>query len=820
MKTKRNSTDDSRGAWPPRWPVRRRIAAAGVIAGLVLGLAYWLMLPRELFRVPLSYVVEARDGTLLSARIAADGQWRFPPAKQVPDKFRRALLVFEDKRFERHSGIDGLAIARAIELNVSAGHVVSGGSTLTMQLARLARGSAKRTLVAKFGEALLALRLETAYDKDEILALYAAHAPFGGNVVGLEAASWRYFGREPGALSWAEAATLAVLPNNPALVHLKRNRQRLQARRDFLLQRLHQAGEFTALDLELALSEPLTAEPHDLPDLAPHLLETLRVQNPRRHRVITTLDARLQQQATQLVNEHSAVLARQNVHNAAALIVDNTTFEVLAYVGNANGDIPRFLAKGDAPQEGTSPFARETGNVPARGHAVDVIRRPRSTGSILKPMLYAAMLEDGMLTPRMLLPDVPTHYEGFSPENFDRQYRGAVPADEALAASLNIPAVRMLKTYGVARFADLLRASGMSTLTRPADDYGLTLVLGGAEGNLWDITALYASLAAIARSGIADPEPRFHSLNAVRGEITRERMPTPIGAGSAWLTMRALLEVPRPGEEGHWRSFADSRAIAWKTGTSWGLRDGWSVGNTTRHTVGVWVGNASGEGRPGLTGSAMAAPLMFGLFNALPGSPWFAPPVHALRQVEVCENDGFLAVEGCKRDRVWLPAGAHFELLSPHNPRVNLDASGQHRVDSECASPGEMRHINWFVLSPAEEHYYRRAHAEYRPLPPLRADCRAKAAQRGALALLYPDANGRVLIPNELDGSRGRTVFEAVHRSREATIYWHLDDRYLGETHTFHQQSLDIEPGQHILTLVDNEGQRVSRRFQVLATGH
>jgi penicillin-binding protein 1C len=829
MKPDRDSIGSAAGAGgasPTRWPAHRRIAAAGVVAGVALCLAYWLMLPRELFRVPLSYVVEARDGTLLSARIAADGQWRFPPGNQVPDKFRRALLVFEDKRFEEHSGIDGLAIARAIKLNVSAGHVVSGGSTLTMQLARMSRelrakgsGGEGRTFGAKLGEALLALRLETAYDKQQILSLYAAHAPFGGNVVGLEAASWRYFGRGPGALSWAEAATLAVLPNNPSLVHLKRNRPRLQARRDFLLRRLHEAGDLTALDLELALSEPLTAQPHDLPDLAPHLLDTLRVQNPARHRVITTLDAALQQQATQLVNEHSAALARQNVHNAAALVVDNTTFEVLAYVGNAsgntNGDIPRFPAKGDAAEAATSPFAVETRDVP--GHAVDIIRRPRSTGSILKPVLYAAMLEDGLLTPRMLLPDVPTHYEGFSPENFDRQYRGAVPADEALAASLNIPAVRMLKTYGVARFADLLRGSGMSTLTRPADDYGLTLVLGGAEGNLWDVTGLYASLAAIARSGVADPEPRFHALHAIRDQPARERGPTPIGAGSAWLTMRALLEVPRPGEEGHWRTFADSRAIAWKTGTSWGLRDGWSVGNTSRYTVSVWVGNAGGEGRPGLTGSAMAAPLMFALFNALPASPWFAQPVHALRQVEVCANDGFLAVPGCERERVLVPEDAHFELLSPHNPRVNLDASGRHRVDSECESPGDMRHDSWFVLPPAEEYYYRRAQAEYRPLPPLRGDCLATGGARGALALLYPDANGRVLIPDELDGSRGRTVFEAVHRSRDATIYWHLDDRYLGETHTFHQQALDIEPGQHILTLVDNEGQRVTRRFQVLS---
>jgi penicillin-binding protein 1C len=249
------------------------------------------------------------------------------------------------------------------------------------------------------------------------------------------------------------------------------------------------------------------------------------------------------------------------------------------------------------------------------------------------------------------------------------------------------------------------------------------------------------------------------------------------------------------------------------------LRDGWAVGNTSRYTVGVWVGNASGEGRPGLTGSTMAAPLMFALFNGLPASAALDLPTYALRRVDTCANDGYLAVEGCEATSTWIPRHSHFEELSPHNLRVNLDPSNSRRVDSDCESPGGMRQANWFVLPPAEEFYYRRAHAEYRPLPPMRADCQAiRAGGKPTLALLYPDANAHVLIPQELDGSRGRTVFEAVSRRREATIYWHLDDRYLGETHTFHQQSLDIDPGQHILTLVDDEGERVARRFQVLAT--
>ncbi len=784
--------------------IRRRwrwIAGALVFTLLIGGLAFWALLPATLFNEPLSYVLEARDGTLLGARIAADGQWRFPARAQVPGKFRAALLAFEDKRFERHWGVDPLAIARAARLDLQKGRVVSGGSTITMQVARLSRASSEndpppRNISAKVMEALLALRLETAYDKDQILGLYAAHAPFGGNVVGLEAAAWRYFGRDAASLSWAESATLAVLPNNPALVHLARNRERLQAKRDFVLRRLRENGAMSAMDLELALAEPLAAEPHELPDLAPHLLETLRAQHPGEYRLVSTLDARLQTEATHLVQEHVANLSRQQVNNAAALIVDNQTFEVLAYVGN--GVCPHLLGNGECP------------------HFVDIIRRPRSTGSILKPMLYAAMLEDGSLTPRMLVPDIPTHYDGFSPENFDHQYRGAVRANEALAHSLNVPAVRELKTYGVARFADLLRDAGMTTLTRPADDYGLTLILGGAEGNLWDITGLYASLTDIARARPQDPAPHFRSLKALRDEPTNNQGPVPIGTGAAWLTLDALLEVPRPGEEGHWKNFATSRAIAWKTGTSWGLRDGWAVGTTSRYTVGVWVGNATGEGRPGLTGSTMAAPLMFALFNGLPASRWLDMPTYALKQIDVCANDGFLATENCQSERLWVPKDSRFEALSPYNLPAHLDASGTHRVDGDCESPGRMRQTSWFVLPPTQEFYFRKAHAEYRPLPPLRADCQGEATP--ALALVYPDANARVLIPQELDGSRGRTVFEAVSRHENATLFWHLDGQYLGETHTFHQQSLDIAPGEHILTVVDDTGERVYRRFQVLAT--
>jgi penicillin-binding protein 1C len=439
-------------------------------------IAYWRMLPNPLFQEPLSTVVLDRSGNLLGARIAKDGQWRFPASDHVPEKFSRALIAYEDHRFFQHPGIDPLAIARAAYSDVRARRIVSGGSTLTMQLARRIRDQDDRGVGDKIIEMLFATRLELAYDKAKILALYSAHAPFGANVVGLDAAAWRYFGRPSNELSWAEACTLAVLPNSPALVHPGRNRAALLTKRNRLLRKLHDEGSISDLDLNLALREPLPNAPQPLPNAAPHLLATLQSTVPTVHRFQTTIDRDLQLAANQIVQQRAAVLATQDVHNAAAIIIDNRTFEVLAYVGNAQWSVNN-----------------------EHGFAVDIIRRPRSTGSVLKPFLYASMLESGDILPHTLVADVPTQIAGYMPENFDRQYRGVVPADVALAQSLNVPAVRMLRQYGVQRFYDVLQHAGMSTLIRSPDDYGLTLILGGAEGTLWDISNQYANLAHIAR---------------------------------------------------------------------------------------------------------------------------------------------------------------------------------------------------------------------------------------------------------------------------------------------------------------------------------
>jgi len=780
---------------------RRRIIviAASVVAAL--GLGFWHCLPEPLFDVPVASVLLARDGSLLGGSIAADEQWRFPPMEVVPSKFETAIVAFEDKRFRQHHGVDPVAIARAFHLNVTQGEIVSGASTLSMQVIRLARAHPerpkrpKRSVSQKLIEMVLALRLEMSFDKDEILALYASHAPFGGNVVGLEAASWRYFARPPERLSWAESAMLAVLPNSPALIHPGRARDRLRAKRDDLLVKLHAHGALTELELELALREPLPDEPHPLPRSAPHLLETLRARGGNL-RVETTIDAGLQRAATDIVREHVSRLELQGIHNAAAIVVDNVAFEVIAYVGNAEWSVDNEL-----------------------GYAVDVIGRPRSTGSILKPLLFAAMLEAGDILPTTLVPDVPTQYAGYMPENYDRGYRGAVPADVALARSLNVPAVRMLHEHGIERFYDFMKHAGMTTLNRAPDAYGLTLILGGAETTLWDMAGVYSNLAHLARQTGPGKPGHYRALKILESETSETSRTAELSPGAAWLALEALVEVKRPGDGRFWRHFRSSRIVGWKTGTSYGLRDGWAIGTTPRHTVAVWVGNATGEGRPGLTGSATAAPILFDLFNRLDPTPWFQPPYLHMKQVEICRNDGYLAGGGCETELSWVPKSSHFEQVSPFNQRVHLDAESAWRVIGACESPRRMSHRSWFVLPARLEFYYRKQRSDYRPLPPFREDCRAAASvdgQSGPMAFIYPNAGTKLYIPTDLARKRSATVFEAVHRSPEATLYWHLDDVYLGTTTTFHQQGLDMTPGVHVVTVVDESGNRLSQRFEVL----
>lgn len=770
---------------------------------LLIGTVLHLTAPRTLFPEACSTLLYSSDGQLLGARIAPDGQWRFPPADSLPGKFVTCLLTYEDKRFFRHSGVDPVAIVRAMRINLSRGKVVSGGSTITMQLARIARGNRDRTLYEKMVETGYALLLETAFDKHQILNLYASHAPFGGNVIGIETAAWRYFGRSAADLSWAESATLAVLPNSPALIHPGRNRARLKAKRDKLLTALKERGILDETEYGLSLLEPLPEAPVPLPDEAPHLLERLAADAPGT-RITTSVNRMLQRQTQEIVNRYARDYASNHIHNLAALIADAETGEVLAYAGNVT-------FKADA----------------RKGNQVDIITSPRSTGSILKPFLYAAMLHDGQLLPGTLVSDVPLNLNGFSPQNYNKTFYGAVPAHRAIERSLNVPLVRMLSAYNTGRFMSLLKKAGMTTLRFSEEHYGASLILGGAEGTLWDLTSMYASLARTLAhyrtyNGRYDPAD-IHPLtpypappaDPVRSVADKRLTDKPfLSAASIWFAFEAMSALNRPEEEADWQQFGSMKQVAWKTGTSYGGRDAWAIGTTPRYTVGVWVGNASGEGRPGLTGVGNAAPVLFDLFSLLPGSGWFDMPYDELLPMAICRLSGHKASAICDRvDTLYMPRSADKTEVCPYHRLVHLSADGRFRVNSSCESVGRMIARPWFVLPPSEEYYYRNYHIDYAPLPPVKPGCGEDRGRQ--IELIYPEHNAILYLPKGFSGKREQFVFKAAHARPDAILYWHLDDTYAGETTDHHQISFSASPGKHRLTLIDDQGNRKTISFEV-----
>lgn len=772
---------------------KKRAIAMGLLGVLLVW--YFFSLPRPLFDAPYSTMVSDRHGELLGARIAADGQWRFPPAEHVPDKYEACVLQFEDRYFHSHPGVNPLAIGRAIIQNVKAGGIVSGGSTLTMQTVRLMRQN-KRTYVEKFIEMILATRLELTHSKSEILALYASHAPMGGNVVGIDAASWRYFGHSSSSLSWGEAAVLAVLPNSPALMHVGRNREGLQGKRDRLLQQLYEKNVIDRTDYELALLEPLPDQPHPLPQIAPHLVTRAYLQRTG-DQTRSSIDKHLQLQVEEVLSRWNAEFAHNSIHNLAALVVDLEANEVLAYHGNVGFSTNRY------------------------GGQVDIIQSPRSTGSILKPFLYAAMLEEGSLLPTELLPDVPININGFAPQNYSLGYDGAVHADEALARSLNVPSVLSLRKYGVQKFHDLLKRAGISSVNRPADHYGLSLILGGTEGTLWDIANAYAKMVYAVSDyqrdqTYYDREDFQVTFQDEGHRLTPSESPL-FNAGAAWLTLEALTNVNRP-EELNWHFVPSVRKVAWKTGTSYGFRDGWAVGVTPKYLVAVWTGNASGEGRPGLTGARTSARVMFDLFNLLPPTGWFEPPYGELADAEICLESGQLRGMHCPETSIesrLIPLKGRQGSVCSHHRRVHVSEDGQYRVYEQCAGERGIRTVSWFQLPPSWEWYYKQNHPSYRALPPFSPECASGGEVDSPMQFIYPFSGAVLRITKQLDGSRGKAVFELAHRNPSTRVFWHLDNDYVGETSTIHQMELSPQPGDHILTVVDEAARSLTLRFKV-----
>lgn len=757
---------------------------------------YYFSLPRTLFQEPYSTVIESKEGELLAAKIARDGQWRFPAQDSVPDKFKKCIVYFEDEYFYKHPGFNPVAMVNAIKQNRKAGRVVRGGSTLTQQVIRLSRKGKGRTYFEKLIEVVLATRLELGYSKDEILELYAAHAPFGGNVVGLEMASWRYFGVKSNQLSWAENATLAVLPNAPSLIYPGKNQIKLLEKRNRLLHKLNQEGIIDRQTYELSIEEPLPRKPYDLPQIAPHLLQRV-AKNQEGVRVKTTIGFDLQNRVNQIAKYYYNQYKQNEVSNLAILVIDVSNRNVISYVGNSPTD---------------------------RDHQkdVDIIDAPRSTGSILKPLLYAAMLDDGELLPNTLVADVPTQIAGYTPQNFNLTFDGAVPAHRALSRSLNIPSVLMLQDFGVNKFYEELQKFKLKNISKPPDHYGLSLILGGAESNLWDLCRSYAGMSSTVnyfnKSNGKYRTNEFAELNYENDfepdfgdESTQKNI---LGAGSIWLTYNAMEEVNRPEGDEAWKFYDSSLKIAWKTGTSFGNRDAWAIGTNSRYVVGVWVGNATGEGRPTLTGVTSAAPILFDVFNLLPRQKWFATPYKDLEEVEVCRLSGYLAKEGCPKIKQWVTLKGKTTSICPYHKTVHLDQTEKFQVNSSCESIENIVVKNWFVLPPVMAWYYKSKHIEYVPLPPFRDNC--VGTQTASMDFIYPKSNSKIYLTKNFNSEVQPVIFRVAYSQRESQLFWYVDNVYKGVTKVFHEKPIVMTAGFHYVTVVDELGNEIRRKVEVV----
>lgn len=772
---------------------QRKIASAIIFVLLVI---YYFCLPRQLFTDPTATVITSSNDELLGAMIAKDGQWRFPHNDSIPEKFKTCIVYFEDEYFYRHPGFNPVSIFKALKDNLDSGDVKRGGSTLTQQVIRLSRKGQSRTYFEKFKEIILATRLEFRASKNKILSFYSSNAPFGGNVVGLDAASWRYFNRDASQLSWAENATLAVLPNAPSLIYPGKNQEKLLTKRNRLLQKLLQNEIIDSLTFKLSIAEALPQKPYPLPQLAPHLLQKITQNNQGEH-VKTSIKKSLQEQSNRIVSNHYNTLKQNEIHNITVLVLDVKTRKVLAYVGNSPTD-------------------------KAHQMDVDVIDKPRSTGSILKPFLYAAMLDAGDILPNTLVADVPTQFGSYNPENFDKDYDGATPASRALSRSLNVPSVRMLQEFGLDRFHHYLEALKLKDLKYNANHYGLSLILGGAESNLWDLCKSYAAMSSTLNH-FNETSSQYYSnefcepsyLSDVTidfGKKSTEK--TLFDAASIYLTYESLKNVNRPEGDENWEFYDSSKQIAWKTGTSFGFRDAWAIGTTKDYVVGVWVGNADGEGRPGLVGVQTAAPILFDVFDVLPHSDWFSKPFDEMQEIDICFMSGYRASLNCEAtEQSFVQLSGLKTQACPYHILIHLDKNEQYQVNSSCEDVSNITHKSWFVLPPLMAYYYKAKNPFYKTLPAFRPDCLGDNEMN--MQFIYPKDNNTLFLPKDFDGQTNNLIVKIAHSKPETMVYWYLDETYLGTTKGIHEFAMSPPKGKHLITTVDALGNEAQRWIEI-----
>ncbi len=717
----------------------------------------------KIFEDRYSVSVLDNNGKIMGVYLNKDEQWHLKSADEIPEKLKTAVMFFEDKNFYSHNGVDFFAVIRALKDNIFEGRR-TGASTITMQAVKMAQPK-ERSYFNKYLEIVHAFKLEKYYKKDEILKMYLNNAPYGGNIVGYKTASYMYFRKSPKELTWSEAALLAVLPNSPGLMNVEKNREKLIEKRNFLLKKLYEKNFINERQYRISLKEPVPDKRYSFPALAPHLVRRLVNENKDKKIIKSTIDSEIQKKTEKAVKDYSEFLKLSGINNTAVLIINNKNYEVTAYAGSQ--DFYDFKNNGQ----------------------VDGITAKRSPGSLLKPFLYAKVIDEGIAAPQSKILDVPLYFSNFSPQNANKKYYGMVEMRDALIKSLNIPFVELLKDYGEDKFFYFLKDI-LNFEDRNPERYGLSLILGTKEFTMEEIGILYSGLANYGN---------FKNLKYTE-ESTEEGRQL-FTKGASYLTLTTMRELERPGVEKFYR---EKNPVSWKTGTSHGRRDGWAAGVTPEWTVVVWTGNFTGEGNPNLTGVYTGGNLLFNILKFLPKTEKEFVMPNDLEKIKVDSETGYRLKYDIPYKEIFYPKDAKPLKVSPYYKKIFVNKNGE-ETDSRDESFNE-REEKYILVYPLEiVNYFVRENLDVSNI------FSEKTAEK-TIKFIYPKNNLKIIVPKDFDGEKSLIVKIANIKNQE--LYWYVNKEYAGKSRE-KERSFNFKKGKYEIAVVSESGETAKINFQV-----
>ncbi len=759
-----------------KW-LKRSMITIAVIIVLFFSLNWVFPLPDN---IEYSTIITDNKSEVIHAFLTNDQKWRMKTElEEISPLLRKTIVEKEDKYFYSHPGVNALAIARAFVKNIFRRKRTSGASTITMQVAR-ALEPKRRTYFNKLIEIFRAEQLEWKYSKNEILQLYLNLVPYGGNIEGVKSASILYFKKQPDHLSLAEITALSIIPNRPSSLVMGKHNDRIVQERNRWLQQFANDKVFTQKEIADALSEPLTATRGTVPQLVPHLAWKLKQQGG--DIIKTNIELNTQLKTEKLVADYSRILTLKNIRNAAVIIIDNQTHNVITYVGSAN-----FTDTIDAGQV----------------NGANAIRQP---GSTLKPLLYGLCMDEGLMTPKAIITDVSVNYNGYAPENYDKQFNGYVTMEYALEHSLNIPAVKGLQWLGKDPFISKLADCNFQQIKRDQRKLGLSMILGGCGATLEELTGMYS---LFANNG------QFVSPKYTREEVQQSKQGIRILSEAATFMINEILsKVNRPDFPLNWQSTEHMPKIAWKTGTSYGRRDAWSIGYNRKYTVGIWTGNFSALGIPELSGANIATPLLFKIFNTIDydsDEQWFSQPKDCDIRM-VCSETGLPPAGHCQNTVTdyFIPLISSTQLCN-NIEEVALSADEKISYCKTCMPAGGYKKKWIRTVSPEMQRYYEERHLVYEKMPPHNPACE-RVFKEGGPVITSPRNGSEYFISKKNPEPLQLTcnVGNDVHK-----VYWYINNKFYKSDNAHNRQFFIPDEGPIKISCTDDKGRNRDIRISV-----